>query len=84
MRVRVTASGEACAVTMSARRATTVRDDSNYVVLAYPDDIANAMLFRATKGSGVLPQLAMRPVDCAYVSGPLPPELKGASGFEAP
>ena len=84
LRVRVNASGDACAVTMSARRATSVRDDNNYVVLAYPDDIANAMLFRATKGSGVLPQLSMRPLECGYVAGPLPPELKGAPGFEAP
>lgn len=84
MRIRVLPSGDACVVAVFAGRTTDESDEDALAVLAFPDDIANAMLFRTTAGVGSssIPRLSMRPLECTYVSAPLPPELSGADGFE--
>lgn len=84
MRIRVLPSGDACVVAMFAGRTTDESDGDSLAVLAFPDDIANAMLFRTTAGVGStsIPRLSMRPLECTYVTAPLPPELSGADGFE--
>lgn len=84
MRVRVNGNGDACVVAMFAGRTTEESDEDSIVVFAFPDDIANAMVFRTTAGSGTstIPRLSMRPLECTYVTAPLPPELTGADGFE--
>ena len=82
MRVRVNSSGDACVVAMFAGRTSEESDEDALVVLAFPEDLANAVLFRTTEGVGAIPRLSMRPLECGYVAAPLPPELAGATGFE--